>query len=102
MKLSDYVARFLADNGLEDIFLVSGGGIMHLIDSVGTNKSLRYYCNYHEQACAISAEGHARITGRPGVCMVTTGPGGANALSGAIASWYDSLPLLVISGQVRQ
>jgi len=102
MKVSDYVAQFLADRGLQDIFLVSGGGIMHLIDSVGSNSGLRYYCNYHEQACAICAEGYARITGKPGVCMATTGPGGANALSGAIASWYDSLPLLVISGQVRQ
>ncbi len=101
MKVSDYVVQFLVGRGIEDIFLVSGGAIMHLLDSVGNNRGIRYYCNHHEQACAAAAEGYARVTGRAGACLVTTGPGAANALAGAIGSWYDSVPLLVISGQMR-
>jgi acetolactate synthase-1/2/3 large subunit len=101
MKVSDYVVQFLAEQGVHDVFLVSGGGLMHLLDSIGRHPAMRYYCNYHEQACAVAAEGYARLTGRIGVCFATTGPGAANALSGAIASWVDSVPLIVISGQVR-
>lgn len=102
MKLSDYVIQFLVDRGIRNLFLVSGGGIMHLLDSVGRNQGMRYCCNYHEQACAIAAEGYARATGDLGACMVTTGPGGANALSGLAGAWYDSIPVLVVSGQVRR
>ena len=101
MKLSDYVVQFLADRGIRDVFLVSGGGIMHLLDSVGRHPQMRYYCNYHEQACAVAAEGYARMTGRPAACLATAGPGAVNALSGVIASWVDSVPLLVLTGQVR-
>jgi acetolactate synthase I/II/III large subunit len=102
IKVSDYVVQFLVEQGIRDIFLVSGGGIMHLLDSVGRNSGMNYYCNYHEQACAIAAEGFARTTGHIGVCLVTTGPGGVNALSGIAGAWYDSIPVLVISGQVRR
>jgi acetolactate synthase-1/2/3 large subunit len=101
IKLSDYVIQFFVDRGIQDIFLISGGGIMHLLDSVGRNPSMRFYCNYHEQACAISAEGYARVTTRPGLCMGTTGPGAVNALSGMTAAWVDSVPLILLSGQVR-
>lgn len=75
---------------------------MHLVDSVGKNSAVRYYCNYHEQACAISAEAYARVRGGIGVCLVTTGPGGVNALSGIAGAWVDSIPVVVISGQVRR
>lgn len=102
MKVSDYVVQILIENGIQDLFLVSGGAIMHLLDSVGNNQDIRYYCNYHEQACAVAAEAYARVTGGVGACLVTTGPGAANALAGAIGSWYDSVPLLVISGQMRR
>lgn len=102
MKLSDYVIEFLVEEGIQDIFLVSGGGIMHLLDSVGRNTLMNYYCNYHEQACAISAEGYARAGKGLGVALVTTGPGALNALSGIVASWMDSIPILIISGQVRR
>lgn len=101
IKLSDYVIQFLVDRGIGDIFLVSGGGIMHLLDSVGRNPGINYYCNYHEQACAVSAEAYARMNGI-GACLVTVGPGAANALSGIVASWTDSVPMIVLSGQVRQ
>ena len=102
MKLSDYVIDFLVKKGITDIFMVSGGGIMHLLDSVGRNENIRYYCNYHEQACAIAAEGYARAQNKVGVCMVTTGPGGFNALSGIVGAWVDSIPIIIISGQVRR
>jgi acetolactate synthase I/II/III large subunit len=102
MKLSDYVMDFLVRHEIKEIFTVSGGGIMHLLDSLGRNPELRYYCNYHEQACAVSAEGYARVTNGVGACLVTVGPGGVNALSGILGAWTDSLPVLVIAGQVRR
>jgi acetolactate synthase-1/2/3 large subunit len=102
MKLSDFVMKFLVEKDIRVIFLVSGGGIMHLVDSVGKNPEIRYYCNYHEQACAHSAEVYSRVTGKVGACLVTTGPGGVNALSGVASAWVDSIPVLVLSGQVRQ
>ena len=102
IKLSDYVIQFLADKGIKDIFMVSGGGIMHLVDSVGCNNNIKYWCNYHEQACAISAEAYARMKNHIGACLVTTGPGSTNALSGIAGAWVDSIPVIVISGQVRR
>ncbi len=102
MLLSDYVIEFLVKKDIPDIFLVSGGGIMYLLDSAGRNPNIRYYCNYHEQACAIAAEGYARVTNGVGACLVTTGPGAANAISALPAAWVDSIPMLVITGQVKQ
>jgi acetolactate synthase I/II/III large subunit len=102
MKLSDYVVKFLVEKNIQTIFLVSGGGVMHLLDSVGKNSDMHYYCNYHEQACAHSAEAFSRVTGKVGACLVTTGPGGVNTLSGIASAWVDSIPILVLSGQVRQ
>ena len=101
IKVSDFVVKYLVEKGIHDIFLVSGGGIMYMLDSVGSNPDMTYYCNYHEQACAISAEGYARISGGIGACLVTTGPGGTNALSGVASAWVDSIPIIVLSGQVR-
>jgi acetolactate synthase-1/2/3 large subunit len=101
MKLSDYVIEFLNRREIRDIFTVSGGGVAHLLDSLGRHPDMRYYCNYHEQACAIAAEGFARVTGKVGAVLVTIGPGAVNALSGIVGAWYDSIPLLVFSGQVR-
>jgi acetolactate synthase-1/2/3 large subunit len=102
IQLSDYVTRFLVEHGISDIFLVSGGGIMFLVDSVGRQKGLRYIANHHEQACAIAAEAHSRVTGKPSAILVTTGPGSANALSGLFGAWVDSVPVIVLSGQVRR
>jgi len=102
MLLSDYVVQFLAKKGIRDVFLVSGGGIMYLLDALARGPDVRYYCNYHEQACAVSAEGYARVTNGVGACLVTTGPGGANAVSALPAAWVDSVPLFVICGQVKQ
>jgi acetolactate synthase-1/2/3 large subunit len=102
MLVSDYVIRFLGEKGIRDIFLVSGGGIMYLLDSLSRSTDVRYYCNYHEQACAISAEGYARITNGIGACIVTTGPGAVNAISALPAAWVDSIPMMVICGQVKR
>ncbi len=102
MKLSDYIAQQLAEWGVRHIFLVAGGGAMHLNDSIGKETRLQYVCNHHEQASAMAAEAYARIAGRPGVVNVTTGPGGINALNGVFGAWTDSVPMLVISGQVKR
>ena len=102
IKLSDYVMRTLADWGVRHIFLVTGGGAMHLNDSIGREPRIHYICNHHEQASAMAAEGYARITGQPGVANVTTGPGSINALNGVFGAWTDSIPMLIISGQVKR
>lgn len=99
MKLSDYVFKFLEDY-TDTVFLLSGGGIMHLVDSLGKSK-LNAICCHHEQACAIAAEGYARIKNNIGVALVTTGPGGTNAITGVAGAWLDSIPMLVIAGQVK-
>jgi len=103
IKVSDYVAKFLAEhkNTANTIFMVSGGGNMHLIDSLGKNKDLEYICNHHEQACTYAAEGYARVTNKIGLAYVTTGPGGTNAITGVYSAWVDSIPTLTISGQVK-
>jgi acetolactate synthase-1/2/3 large subunit len=102
MKLSDYIIGQLADWGVRHIFLVTGGGAMHLNDSIGKEPRLQYVCNHHEQASAMAAEAYARISGRTSVVNVTTGPGGINALNGVFGAWTDSVPMLVISGQVKR
>jgi acetolactate synthase I/II/III large subunit len=102
MKLSDYLVDRLTNWGVRHVFLVTGGGAMHLNDSLGKAADLHYFCCHHEQAAAMSAEGYARITGTPGVLNVTTGPGGINALNGVFGAWTDSIPMLVISGQVKR
>ena len=102
MKLSDYVLKFVADLGIKDMFLVTGGGAMHLNQSLGAETRIRPICNSHEQASAICAEGYAKATNGLGVCMVTTGPGGTNAVTGVAGAWLDSTPTLFISGQVKR
>jgi len=101
MKLSDYVIKFLENIGVTDVFLVSGGGNMHLVDAVGRNKNIRYICNHHEQASAIAVEGYARFKNDIGAAIVTTGPGGTNAITGVAGCWLDSIPAIIISGQVK-
>ena len=102
MKLSDYVVDVIAGTGVKHVFMLPGGGAMHLNDSLGRSKRLEYVCNLHEQACAIAAEAYGQYTNNLGVCMVTTGPGSTNTLTGVAAGWMDSTPMLVISGQVKR
>lgn len=103
MRLSDYVINFIKEEyKVDTIFTVSGGGCIFLIDSLSKVDGLNYVCNHHEQACAIAAEGYARKSNNIGVCLVTSGPGGTNALTGVLGAWLDSTPMLVISGQVNR
>src|ERR1700722_489741 len=102
MKLSDYVIRFVADLGVKHVFLVSGGGGMHLNDSLGRCREIEFVCNHHEQASAVAAENYAKATNHLGVALVTTGPGGTNAITGLAGAWLDSSPCLFLSGQVKR
>lgn len=101
MKLSDYVAHFLVSIGVRDLFLISGGGMMHLLDSVGKHPKLNLICNLNEQASSICADSYGQFTNDLGVCMLTTGPGGTNTVTGITASFLDSTPVLAISGQCK-
>lgn len=100
IKLSDYIFSKIAQIGVKRVFAVSGGAAMHLVNSLGNNEDLEYIAVYHEQAAAMAAEGYARISGKPGVTLVTSGPGGTNALTGVCGAWIDSIPAIFISGQV--
>lgn len=102
MKLSDYVSTFVAALGVRHVFMLSGGGAMHLNDSFGSTTGLEYVCTLHEQAAAIAAEAYARVSENIGVALVTTGPGGTNAVTGVAAAWLDSTPCLFLSGQVKR
>ena len=102
MKLSDYVVDFIAGQGVKHIFLVTGGGAMHLNQSLGAQAAIEPVCNSHEQASAMCAESYAKATDQLGVCMVTTGPGGTNAVTGVAGAWLDSTPMLIVSGQVKR
>lgn len=101
IRVADYIAEFLAENNIDTLFTVVGGGAMHLNDGFGHNEDIKCIYNHHEQACAIAAEGYYRMSNKlPAVC-VTTGPGGTNALTGVLGAYLDSIPMLVISGQVK-
>jgi acetolactate synthase-1/2/3 large subunit len=101
-KLSDFVMDFISGLGVKHVFTLAGGGAMHLIDSLGADGNLKYICCLHEQACAIAAEAYAQYTNNIGVAVVTTGPGGTNAITGLAGAWLDSIPVMFISGQVKR
>ena len=100
MNVSEKIIQYLADYGVEHIFTVSGGGSIFLNDALGKSKRIKYICCHHEQAVAMAAESYARMKKSLGVSMVTTGPGGTNAITGIAGAWMDSVPTLTISGQV--
>jgi len=102
IRLADYVMRTLVQRGVTDTFIVTGGGAMHLNDAVGRCAGMRWLPCHHEQACAIAAQGYARLLGKPALVQVTTGPGGTNALTGVFGAYVDSLPMIVVSGQVKR
>lgn len=101
MKVSDYVIDFIANLGVKHIFYISGGGAMHLNDSLGRNENIEGICMIHEQGCSISAEAYARISESYGVCLVTSGPGATNAITGLAGAYLDSTPVIFISGQAK-
>lgn len=102
IKVSDFIFQHLVEkHNIKHCFLVTGGGAMHLNDSIGHTKGLTYICNHHEQASAIAAEGYYRTCGQLCVTNVTTGPGGTNAITGVLGQYLDSIPGLYISGQIK-
>lgn len=101
MKLSDYVIQYLEQLNIRHMFMLPGGGAMHLNDSLGKSRKIQYVVCLHEQACSIAAEAYARVTNEPGLLMVTTGPGGTNAITGVAAAYIESTPMIVLSGQVK-
>jgi acetolactate synthase-1/2/3 large subunit len=101
IRLADYVCSFLKQQGVSSIFLVPGGGAMYLVDAAGQS-GLSCVPNHHEQASSIAAEAYSRVTGRFGVALVTTGPGATNAITGVTGAWIESVPMMVISGQVKR
>jgi len=102
MRVADYIIGGLAGYGIGHVFMVTGGAAMHLNDAFGAEPRIKKVYCHHEQACAIAAEGYARISGKPGIVNVTAGPGGINALNGVFGAWTDSIPMIVISGQVKR
>ena len=101
IRVSDYIAHRLADEGVRAAFMLSGGAMMHLIDAVGRESRIKYFCNHHEQAAAMAAEGYARQSGSIGLCYATSGPGGTNLVTGIAGSWLDSVPVFFLTGQSK-
>lgn len=101
VKVSNYIAEKLVESGIRHVFSVTGGGAMHLNDGLGHQEGLECIYNHHEQACAMAAESYARIHNQIAAVCVTTGPGGTNAITGVVGGWLDSIPMLILSGQVR-
>jgi acetolactate synthase I/II/III large subunit len=102
IKVSDVIAQIVSEAGVNQCFMVTGGGAMHLNDAFSRNADIKIMCMHHEQACAMAAEGYARISGTAALVNVTTGPGGINALNGVFGAYTDSIPMLVVSGQVKR
>lgn len=101
IRVADYVAEFLIDHKINTVFSVTGGGAMHLNDAFGHADGMRVIYNHHEQACSMGAEGYTRLSGKIGCVCVTSGPGGTNTLTGVMGAWLDSIPMLIISGQMK-
>lgn len=102
IKVANYISNFVVEHGVKHVFLVPGGGAMHLDDALGHDGRLKCIFNHHEQASAIAAESYCRLTGEMPLVCVTSGPGGTNALTGVLCAWLDSIPMFVISGQVKR
>ncbi|MBP3926532.1 MAG: thiamine pyrophosphate-binding protein [Clostridium sp.] len=100
-KVSNYIAEKLLEAGITDVFMITGGGAMHLDDALGHQEGLHCMYNHHEQACAMAAEAYARIHNKIAAVCVTTGPGGINAMNGVAGGYLDSIPMFIVSGQVR-
>ncbi|MFA5171896.1 MAG: thiamine pyrophosphate-binding protein [Sulfuriferula sp.] len=102
VRVADYIMSRLAAEGVKHVFVLPGGGSMYLVDALGLNPDMDYVPNHHEQACSIAAEAYARVNENLGVALVTTGPGATNAITGVVGAWIESVPMMVISGQVKR
>lgn len=101
MKVSDYIIQFLVDKGLKHVFFITGGAAAHIVDSMGRNKNINYIPMQHEQAAAMAADAYARLTDNFGACVATSGPGATNLITGVCCSYFDSIPTIMITGQVN-
>ncbi len=102
MRVADYIIKYINEVlQVDTIFMVAGGGAMFLNDAIGQNKNIKYTCCHHEQAVAYAASAYSRYTGKLGVCVVTTGCGGTNAITPVLGAYQDRIPMLIISGQVK-
>lgn len=101
IRVADYVSQTLVKHGADTVFLLSGGGMMHLMDSAGRTPGMKYICNHHEQAGAMAADAFARVKGSLAACYATSGPGGTNTITGLAGAWLDSAPVFFVSGQSK-
>ena len=101
-RVADYISDYLVQKKIKHVFLLPGGGNMHLVDGVGKNKKIEVVPCLHEQGVSIAAESYSRITENIGAAIITTGPGSTNAITGVTGSWIESIPLLIFSGQVKR
>lgn len=101
IRVADYIVRTLAKNGIKHAFMVTGGGAMHLNDAIGRCPEIEWICCHHEQGCSMAAQAYYRLSGKPALVNVTTGPGGTNAITGVYGAWVDSEAMFVLSGQVK-
>ena len=101
-KVAKYISEFFVEKNVTDCFMVTGGGAMHLDDAIGHEKAINVTYNHHEQASAIAAEGYTRMSGKIALVCVTSGPGGTNAITGVMGGWVDSIPMFVLTGQVKR
>ena len=102
VRVADYVMKFVEEIGVDTIFMVPGGGAMYLNDALYCSKKINHVANHHEQASVIAAEAYSRVSENIGVAMVTTGPGATNAITGVAGAFIDSIPLIILSGQVKR
>ena len=101
MRVADYIVEHLESIDVDKVFLLSGGGMMHLLDAVSRSTKIQYICNHHEQASGIAADSYARVSGKLGVCFATSGPGGTNTLTAVVGAYQDSSPVLFVTGQSK-
>ncbi len=99
MNVADFIFKYFGERGVNHVFTITGGHAMFLNDAVAKNKNFTYTCPHHEQSAAMAAEAYSRVANKPGIVMVTAGPGAVNALTGVVGAWVDSSPMIVISGQ---
>ena len=101
-RIADIVASFLVDQGIKDIFTLTGGGAMFLNDGIASNDNINAICNHHEQACAMGAVAYAKYKNGLAAAMLTTGCGATNAITGLLDAWQDNTPVIFISGQIKR
>lgn len=102
MNTSEFIVKRMVKFGIERAFSVTGGGSMFLNDAIGKTKKIKTIYMHHEQSCSMAADAYARLKKKPALVCVTTGPGGINTINGVFGAYTDSIPMIIISGQVKR